>query len=166
MDGPIPAFVIDTVPNPYFGPTSPEEHREIKVVRTLRNDPIGLMFAKGQIDLAQKSAARCWQKLAEEAGPSIKSSGHLQEPVDGGGQFRDGIVQRQIDAHKELVHFARLLGDRQHQLLVLVCEKGLAPWAATAVMFPDDVSHGRRRFVGTWFQEILSILARDMRLTS
>ena len=145
MDGLQPAFVIDTVPNPYFGPTSPEEHREIKAVRSLRNDPVGIMFHKNQIDEAQHKAARTWQGLLEAAGPSIKSSGHLEEPVDGGGHIRDGLVQRQIDAHKRLIHYARLLGPRQHQLLVLVCQTGVAPWGATAVMFPGDLTNERRR---------------------
>lgn len=163
VQSPDPMLVTAIVPNPaeyaerVVNPT-------VLVTRTLRNDPVGIMHAKRQIDDAQYEAARRWQADAEAAGPRIGSSGFLQEPVDGGGHIRDGIAQRQLDAHKRLVHYAKLLGPRQHQLLVLVLEKGCSAWGATAALFPDDLTNERRRFTGQWFQEILSILARDMRL--
>lgn len=141
-------------------------HPTITVTRTIRNDPVWVMYAKGQIDAAQLKAAREWQRLNEVAGPRIKSSGHLEEPVDGGGHVRDGLAQQQIDAHKRLMHFAQVLGPRQHHLLELVLVNGLSAWGATAALFPDEITNERRRFTATWFKEILSILARDMRLSS
>jgi hypothetical protein len=158
-----PLHVIDIVDNPaeyaerMVNPT-------IKVVRTLRNDPIAVMFAKHQIDHAQYEAARRWQRDNEWAGPTIRSSGFLQEPVDGGGGKAQDIAQRQLDAHKRLIHYATVLGPRQHQLLVLVLDRGLSAWGATAAMFPGDFGAERKRFVATWLREILSILAREMRL--
>lgn len=158
-----PMLVVDIV-------DSPAEYAErivnprIKVVRTLRNDPVGQMFAKGQIDAAQKEAARLWQRDNEWAGPQVRSSGFLQEPVDGGGGKAHEIAQRQLDAHKRLIHYATILGPRQHELLVLVLDRGCSAWGATAALFPHDLGHERRKFVATWLREILSILARDMGL--
>ena len=159
-----PMLVEDTAPNPLFGPTSPMEHREIKVVRTLRGDTVGQLFARGHIDATQCEAARRWQRDAETAGPRIKSAGDLQEPVDAAHGLPKGITDRQVDASRRLEHYAVLLGPRQHQLLTLVLQRGFSLWGATAAMFPDDISPPNRRFVGTWFREILSVLAKDMGL--
>lgn len=159
------------------------------VARALRLDPIAEMFAHGHLGPVRRrkvgdvhitvpdeskgsmagvllEAARRWQGDAEAAGPRTKSSGHLQEPVDGGGRLPQGITDRQIDAHKRLIHYATLLGPRQHMLLVLVLEQRHSIWGATTKMFPDDVSAPRRRFCGTWFREVLAILAKDMGLAS
>lgn len=161
-----PLIVADIAPNPYFGPTSPTEHKEIPVIRTLRNDPLGQLRARRQVDPVQYEAGRRWQADNELAGPKLKSSGHLEEPVDGGGHQPRGIVDRQIDAHKRLLRYATLLGPRQTYLLVLVLDQRHSIWGATTKLFPDEITPPKRRFVGQWLREILSILAKDMGLAS
>lgn len=131
----------------------------IRVVRTLRNDPIAAMRARGKISAQEYDAAREWQRLNELAGVHIKSSGYLEEPVDGSRPPAVGITDAQLDAHERLLHVARKLGPRQHQLLVLVLDRGLSAWGATAAMFPNDLSNRRRDMVALWFQEILSTMA-------
>src|SRR4051812_21763426 len=74
-------------------------HPTIRVVRALRNDPIGQLFSRKQIDDAQHAAARKWQAYREAADTPLRSSGHLQEPVDGGGRLPQGITDRQLEAH-------------------------------------------------------------------
>jgi hypothetical protein len=170
-----PMLVADVVENPEYV-VGYGNDRHIKATRTLRNDPIADMYAKHKIDAAQYKAAREWQRDAEMAGPRTKSSGHIQEPVDGGGhritepseRLEDWKLpenmKRQIEAQKRLIQYATVLGPRQHQLLVLVLDRGLSAWGATAAMFPGDFGSERKRFVATWLKEILSILAREMRL--
>lgn len=156
----------------------------IRVERALRHDPVAEMYAHGHLGpvyrdrekvtrpstgsmaLVLLQAARQWQRVNEDAGPHTKSSGHLQEPVDGGGRLPQGITDRQLDAHKKLVRYANLLGPRQHYLLVLVLEYRHSLWGATEKMFPEDMSAPRRRFVGQWMRDILLQLAREMGLAS
>lgn len=157
-----PMLVPDLVDNPYFGPASPAEHKQIGVIRTLRNDPIGQMFVRRQLDAHQHAAARRWQSLRETAGPRLPSSGDLQEPVDGGGRRPDGVTDRQMAARRMLIQCERMLGPRQHLLLTLILADGHSLLGATQALYPDDLTPPRRRFVGTWFREILSLLAREM----
>lgn len=109
-----------TVDNPYYGPTTPDEHRKVTAPRALRDDPLGQMHDRGQVDAAQYAAAREWQRQYEAAGAPMPSSGDLQEPVDAGGNHKPGITDRQINAGRSLARLGAKLGPRGNQIVHLV----------------------------------------------
>jgi predicted DNA-binding protein YlxM (UPF0122 family) len=160
-----PMLVTDTVDNPYFGPTSPSEHKTIDAVRTLRDDPLGQMRERNQIGEAQYRAGRQWQADYEAAGPRIKSSGHLQEPVDGGGRLPVGITDRQIQARGRLETYRRLLGEYGTAILTMVLADKLS-LREVANRRHVEVSKATLTYVGHRFREALSSLAVAMGLAS
>src|SRR3972149_3352384 len=93
MDLPINAQVA---PIPVDDPYGTETGEKIVVFRSLRDDPIGAMHARNQVDQAQYAAARHWQRCYEageisgaQAIDTTKEGGvrgRLAEPL--GGHFR------------------------------------------------------------------------------
>lgn len=91
----VAAAVVD---DPY------SDHGEkIQVIRSVRDDPLAGMHARGQIDDAQLAAGRLWQRHHEmsEIGP-IQAVDPGKEAVDG-GRMREPITDRQREAFRALV---------------------------------------------------------------
>lgn len=91
----VAAAVVD---DPYS-----DRGEKIQVIRSVRDDPLAGMHARGQIDDAQLAAGRLWQRHHEmsEIGP-IQAVDPGKEAVDG-GKMREPITDRQREAFKALV---------------------------------------------------------------
>jgi hypothetical protein len=84
---------------------------KITVVRSVRDDPLAGMVARGQIDPAQFAAGRKWQEYAEQCEiGSIQAINTTKEAVDG-GRMREPITDRQIAAFKAISESEQVLGD-------------------------------------------------------
>lgn len=138
----------------------------VQVAARFKEDPLGHMLSRKQITRSQFRAGRQWQALYEAAGPRMRSSGDLAEPVDGGGQFSEGITDRQLWARDELVKYRDFLGERQHKLIGHVLADKMSIWEATGQMFPNEITNARRTFTGHWFRECLTALGKRMGLSS
>ena len=160
---PVDAMLIqDTVDNPLFGPTSPEEHRSIKVLRSLRDDALGRMFARKQIGAAQLHAGRRFQAEFEAAGIGrLGSSGDLKEPVDGTPRHRDGVNDRQVAAMRSLNGYRLLLGTAGYRLVEAAIIEQIS---IREVADSGNAMPGKRasRDTGTLLRFCLSTLAKAM----
>lgn len=153
-------------------------HPKITAARNLQGDPLAHMHDRKQITEAQYRAGRQWQREYELAGARLKSSGDLQEPVDGGGyritappeKLADWSIppamRARLQASDKLSRYAAVLGLRGAILVRLVLADKMTIWAATARMFPGEVGPPRRRFTGQWLRDCLTVLAREMGLSS
>jgi hypothetical protein len=79
---------------------APPTRPKIRVVRSLKSDPLGRMHARGQIDEAAYLAARHYQELVEYAGicGSIRSLDPGRLVIDEGRRSADGVSDRQRHA--------------------------------------------------------------------
>jgi hypothetical protein len=81
----------------------PIEHgAKLKVLRSLRDDPLASMHSRGHIDDAQMAAGRLWQRYREhsEVG-GARAIDPTKEAVDG-GRFKEPDITRQSRALAEL----------------------------------------------------------------
>jgi hypothetical protein len=151
-DLPHNAEVADTgVKDPYDG-------QPIVVVRSVRDDPVGKMGARGQIDEAQLAAARHWQRDYEnsEIG-GIRASDTTREPVDGGGAFPEPITDTTRRAVKSLTYTARKLGQEGDALIRHVLGQGMSIEVAAAARGMSG--NHEIRYLGRRFRECLETLA-------
>lgn len=171
-----PVTVETVVDNPEYV-VGYHNERYIKATRTLREDPLGQMKARNQISEAQHKAGTQWQRDYETAGPRMKSSGHLQEPVDGGGfsaapnperieqWLLPKAMQRQVLARERLEFYRHLLGADGHSLVTLVLADKLS-LREVANRRHLVANKATVTYVGHRFREALSRLAVSMGLAS
>ena len=93
-----------TIPDPY------EQGAILQAVASIRDDPIGRLYARGQIDQAQFLAARRWQELYEASEIGPLRGMQLKDPVDGCGETPDPITDKQRKANLSLKAAAAALG--------------------------------------------------------
>lgn len=100
-----------TVDDPY------EYGAKISVIASLRDDPLGRLHVRDQIDHAQYAAGRHWQRIwgDSEVG-GIKAMDTTKEPVDG-GKFSETFTDRHRGAILELKTIAHILGTEGYGLL-------------------------------------------------
>ena len=111
-------LVSETVENPLYHPVErPQQPLQIEATRSLRDDLLGLMFARRQIRRGHLDAGRRFQRTVEAAGNRLKSPGDIQEPVDGSPHHRDGITDRQRVAMLKLIGYRQLLGTACYALV-------------------------------------------------
>ncbi len=103
-DLPINSVVAETV-------VKDEAGDYIKVLRSIRDDPLAGMLSRDQIDTAMFEAGRLWQKYYEhsEIG-GISAIDPTKEAVDG-GRIPEPITDRQIEAIRELGNADKELGE-------------------------------------------------------
>ncbi len=95
------------VPDPY------EAGATIAVIASLRDDPLGRMHDRHQIDDAQYAAGRHYQALHEAAEVSgVRAMNTTNEPVDGRGASSFPFTDRQLRAMRELGEISRQLRGR------------------------------------------------------
>lgn len=82
---------------------------KIVVTRSLRDDPLGRLHVRKQIDDAQYHGGRAFQRDFELAGRGPKAIDTTREPVDGGG-VTEIISEDQGKAAKRLSRVFRALG--------------------------------------------------------
>lgn len=119
-DLPINARVaIDVVSDPYS-----HSGEKIQVLRSIRDDPLARMYVRSQIDSAQFTAGRHWQKmydLCEVGGAS--SIDPAKEAVDG-GRLPEAITDEQMVAFRVLNGVQKALGEDGSALVRGVLGRG------------------------------------------
>lgn len=85
----------------------------IAVVASLRDDPLGRLHDRRQIDDAQYAAGRHYQALCEAAEVSgVRAMDTTKEPVDGRGATSFPFTDRQLRAMKELAAMSQAIRGR------------------------------------------------------
>lgn len=137
----------------------------VRVERALRDDPLGQMHARRQISDAQYRAGREWQRYAEAAGTPLRSSGDLQEPVDGSPRHRAGVTDAQLRAIRRRELWRDMLGGKGFLLCDAVLEDKASIREASMLLWYED-NPPMVRYVGRRFRECLDALAADLGLTT
>lgn len=79
-----------------------EKGAKLRVVRSVRDDPLAGMHARNQIDDAQLAAGRLWQRYHEDSEiGGARAIDFTKEAVDG-GRFKEPDITRQSKALAEL----------------------------------------------------------------
>lgn len=160
------------VDNPLYSPSLPAEHRRISAIRTLRDDPVGQMHNRNQINGAQYRAARAWQMDYEIAGQglismqattreSITQALRYAEPVDGSRKPFLGVTDARMVAYDRLKKWKDALGDDGHWLVVQILANKLTIKQVANIKHVV-VNAATEKYVGRRFRECLSTLARAM----
>lgn len=151
-DLPINAVVMpDVVDDPL------ERGAKLRILRSVRDDPLAGMLSRDQIDQAQFMAGRRWQMFHEhsEIG-GVSAIDPSKEAVDG-GKIPEPITDRQIVAFRELNAGRKVLGIDGDELIRDVLGKCMS--VTTAATMRGHVSKDGRAYVGRRFRECLETLA-------
>lgn len=130
---------------------------KITVLRQLRNDPLARLHSHHQIDDAQFTAGRCYQRDWETAERGARAIDPTREAVDG-GQLPEPLTDRQAKARKRLVQIERSLGRQMHCVAqgVLVDGKNLE---LIALELFNRHGQNAARHCGRLFRDALDVLA-------
>jgi hypothetical protein len=126
------------------------------VMRSIRNDPLGSLHARKQIDDAQFWGGRCYQRDFEavERGPRAIDPG--KEYVDGGAAA-EPITEAQQKAALKLASVHRALGQNGAALIQNSLIHGMSMDQMVAARNLD--SEAERKYLGKRFRECLNSLA-------
>lgn len=130
---------------------------KLKVLRSVRDDPLAGLHSRGQIDDAMLAAGRRWQTHHEhsEIG-GIRAIDPAKEAVDG-GKTPEPITDRQIDAFRELARADRALGQDGCALVRDILASRLS--ISQAAHRRGLIEQFEVRYIGRRFRECLDILA-------
>ena len=132
--------------------------------RQLRDDPLGQMHDRRQINLAQYRAGRLWQADYESASiGAIRSQDPSVEPVDGGGHIPEGINDRQLKAMKNLDRWRRVLGKDGADIVEDVLARKFSIRQVAAFRY-GMLTKASLTYTGHRFRECLTTLAEKMGL--
>ena len=152
-DLPINAVVVpDVVDDPIEGGA------RLRVIRSVRDDPLAGMLSRGQIDPAQHEAGRLWQKYREDSEiGSIRAIDPTKEAVDG-GRFKEPDITRMSRALAELKAAQRELGEYGASIVhdVLARRMTIQQIAEARCM----TRHREIDYLGRRFRECLESLAK------
>lgn len=130
---------------------------QIRVLRSVRDDPLAGMFSRSQIDQAQLEAGRRWQKHHEESEiGSIRAIDPGKEAVDG-GRMPEALSDRQIDAFRALAIADAKLGQEGCALVRDVLGHRLT--IAAAAHKRGMSGESEMKYIGKRFRECLETLA-------
>ena len=150
---------VRDMPDPYRPGLRP-------VVMALRDDPLGRLSKRRQIDEAQLAAGRRYQEdfeAAEIAG--ARAIDTTKECVDG-GRFIDPLDDRTIAAAKRLARYARQLGLEGEALVRDVLTKRMTLQQCAAARGMDAKADGREvLYLGRRLRECLETLAWSLGLS-
>ncbi len=136
---------------------------QIRVLRSLRNDPLAALHARHQIDEAEYHGGRAFQNDFETAERGPRAIDPAKEVVDG-GRAPEPITEAQRKAVLRLNRVTRELGTAGSVLVhdVLIQGLSLAAAAAARGVRNSRGASGERydRYVGQRFRECLDCLAR------
>lgn len=124
-----------------------EPGAKLRVARSLRDDVLGHLLARQEIDQAQFEAGRRYERFVEQSQiGSVKAMDPTKEPVDGGGGIVEPISDRQIAAVRELAEAGRVLGQRGEALVRNILVGRLRFKEVAPSIERNDVAHIRRVF--------------------
>ena len=135
-----------------------EAEGKIRVLRSLRDDPLAALHASHQIDEVQYLAGRHWQKayeLAEIGG--ARAIDYSRAKVDGGGIPQPTISDVQARAFNDLSNARKGLGDYGTSVVydILACHLTIKDCANRRMM----VSEAEVKYIGRRFRECLDHMA-------
>ena len=140
------------VPDPF------EKGAEIRVLRSLRDDPLAALHAANQIDHVQYLAGRHWQKAYELAEIGGARAIDYSSPKVDGGQIAQAVVSdTQAMAMRDLAKAHKSLGDYGSSVVydVLACHLTIKESAHRRMMTRER----EVLFIGGRFRECLDTLA-------
>lgn len=154
LDLPINAQVAPmTIDDPY----GLERGEKIVVLRSLRDDPIGAMHARGQVDEAQFAAARHWQRCYEAVEISgAQAVDPTKEAVDG-GRMPELLTDHYSRAYGDLVGAGERLGQEGESIVRDVLGRGMPLLHAAAAR--GLTTQREMIYFGGRFRECLDTLA-------
>lgn len=130
---------------------------QIKVLRSIRDDPLAGMYSRSQINSAQFIAGRQWQIYYEQAEiGSIRAIDPTKEAVDG-GRMREPLSKNYSKAQAELTKAKQHLGHYGDGLIMDILGRRLGIKQAA-----EARGHFRRHeieYTGRRFREGLETLA-------
>ena len=148
-------LVVDVVQDPY------DSAATISVARATRDDPLAGMFARGQIDMAQLSAGRIWQRHWEDAAiGSIRAIDPTKEPVDGKGPPPMPFTDKQREAVLELRTCGVALGYTGDRIVRMVLADRMQIIQVAGLLKQP------KKYIGQRFRECLETMARLWMLIS
>jgi hypothetical protein len=131
---------------------------KIAVTASLRDDPLGKLYARRQIDDAQYRVGLMLTEFFElaEIG-SIQAVDPSKEPVDGRGALVETTTESQRRASRRLAHVREILGQVGYELCRAVCAEGKQMDEIAARV--ASVTETTIRYWGKRFRECLQTLA-------
>ena len=134
-----------------------EKGGKLEVLRSLRDDPLAWLQSRSQIDDAQFTAGRHWQKLHQSSTIGIiRAIDPGKEAVDG-GKSPEPITDKQIDAFRQLSESYKALGTFGGRLVFDILGEGRAIAEAAAMRgCKKDIEIN---YIGRRFRECLETLA-------
>jgi hypothetical protein len=149
------------VPNPLYQPGHPAELERVTVVRALRDDPLGRLHARRQIDDAQFRAGREWQDTYESTCiGKIGSIDFMKEPVDGTPRRTEPITDRTQAAARKLARWDRILGLDGCAIIRDILITGMT--MEQIARRRGDLARTAPEYFGRRFRECLTTLAMEM----
>ena len=139
----INAMVVEAVVDDPYGCGG----EKLRVVRSIRDDILGHLHARKEIDDARFEAGRLYERYIERSQiGSVKAMDPTKEPVDGGGFFFEPISDTQKAAVQQLSKAAQVLGRKGEALVrqILVERRKFKEVALT--LAERDVAFTRRQF--------------------
>lgn len=135
-----------------------ERGARITAVASLRDDPLGALWARHQIDDAKYHAGRHWQRCYETV-EGLRGQDLLRTPVDGSGNGVELFSDERRAAVLKLAQCTLQLGRDGDQLVRDILGKGMFLIEAAAAR-----GYATRRgleYLGVRFRECLECLAKE-----
>jgi hypothetical protein len=130
----------------------------ISALTSLRDDPLGALWARHQIDDARFMAGRHWQKIYETAAiGDMRSIDLSAERIDGGTHATEPLNDRRVSAMAKLRSCRESLGTVGESLVTDVLGRSLTLVEVAASRGLN--SHRHLDFLGQRFRECLETLA-------
>ncbi len=148
--------------NSVVAPVTIRDHEgdQIRVLRSLRDDPLAALFARQQIDDAQYLAGRKWQALFEMSGiGAVRAIDPTREAVDG-GRMPEMLTEAHREAVKRMAVLGRALGLEGDALVRDVL--GLGYSLEKAAIVRGTTSEREQRYLGRRLRECLDTLAIEL----
>lgn len=134
----------------------------ITVARTIRDDPLGRLHHRGQINEASYEAGRVVQGYFEQAEVGrIHSPGDIQEPVDGGNRIPEVLTEAQRRAIQQLNRLAPVLGQEGYAIISLLLMERKFAHQIAAIMGHKGTQRDID-YIGRRIRECLMAAARSL----
>lgn len=159
VDKPFNARITSrSVPDPF------QAGYRITATASLRDDPLGRLHARHQIDEAQYAAGHFLQGMIELAGTgSVQAMDPTKEPVDGRGQAVEPITDAQLRAGRRLREAREALGKSGYALVMEVL--GERHFIEQCVRARGQSGEAAVKFWGRRFRECLETIAEEFGFT-
>jgi hypothetical protein len=140
-------------------PHATRKGQKIRVLRTLRSDPLARLHSHKQIDEAQYNAGRRYQRDVETAERVVRSLDLTRGRVDGGAPS-EPLTDAQVRARKRLTALEHVLGRTMHRVTHAVLVEGLSMETVAVQLFNRN-GELSVKYYGRLFRDALDVLAGE-----